>query len=53
MTPVFDSHSTTEPKPELLSADSNRNRICRCGKMYMALCMHTCVEKTTFLGKVD
>ena len=51
MTPPLDSHSTTEPEMEMLSAIATKNRICRCGKMYAALCMHTCAEKAKFLGK--
>ena len=47
----FESHSTTEPKPELLSAVLTRDRICHHREMYAALCMHTCAEKTIFLGK--
>ena len=34
---TFDSHSKTEPKPEMLSAVLTRNRICCCGKMYATL----------------
>ena len=41
VTPPLDSHSTTEPKLELLSAVSTGTRICHCRKMYAALCMHT------------
>ena len=38
--PPLDSHSTTEPKLELLSAVSTRNRICHHRTMYAALYMH-------------
>ena len=51
MTPPLDSHSTTEPKPELLSAVSNGIKICRCRKMYAALCMHTFAGKKLFWAK--
>ena len=37
VTPPLDSHSTTEPQPELLSAVSTRNRIFLHRKMYAAL----------------
>ena len=36
-TPTLDSHSTTEPKPELLSAVSTINKICHRRKMYASL----------------
>ena len=45
--------STTEPKSELLSVVSAQDRIYHRGKMYVALCMHTCAEKMIFLGKDD
>ena len=51
VTPPHDIHSTT--RLELLSAVSTRNRICHQRKMYAALYMHTCAEKTTFLAKED
>ena len=51
MTPPIDSHSTTEPKPEFLSAGSNRNRICHRRKMYAALCMHTFAEEKKIYAK--
>ena len=50
VTPPLDSHSTTEPKEELLSAVSTGSRICHCRKMNVALCMHMCPEKKSFLG---
>ena len=51
MTPNLDSQSTTEPNWEMQSAVSTRN-ISQCvGKMYVALCTHTCAEKITFVGK--
>ena len=46
VTSPIDSHSTTEPKLELLSAVST-------GKMNAALCMYMCAEKMTFEGKED
>ena len=52
-TPHLDSHSTTDPKPEILSAVLTGNRISHDGKMYAALCMCTCAEKTIFFGKDD
>ena len=51
MTPPLDSHSTTEPKLDMLLAVSTGYRIWCHGKMYAALCMHMCVEKTTFFWK--
>ena len=53
MTPHLDSHSTTDPKPEILSAVYTGNRINVMEEMYAALCMCTSAEKTTFLGKDD
>ena len=53
MTPHVDSHSTTDPKPESLSAVWTGDRISRDWEMYAALLMYTCAEKTTFLGKDD
>ena len=35
--PPLDSRSTTEPEPEMLSAVSTRNWICRCGKINAAI----------------
>ena len=49
MTPHIDSHSTTDPKPDIQSAVLTGNRISRDGKMWAALC----AEKTRFLGKDD
>ena len=51
VTPPLDTHIGTEPKPELSSAVSTGNRLCHRRKMYGALDMCTCAEKTTFLGK--
>ena len=45
MTPHLDSHSTTDPEPEI---EFNVME-----EMYPALCMCMCAEKTTFLGKDD
>ena len=54
MTPYLDSHSTTDAKQEMLSAVKTGNRIRRDGKkMYAALRMCTCAEKTTVFGKDD
>ena len=53
MTPPLDSHNTTEPNPEMLSAVSTRNRICHHGKIYVTLCVHTSAENTSFLVKDD
>ena len=39
MTPYINSHSTTEPKLEMLSVVSTENRLLRAVKMYVALCM--------------
>ena len=39
-TPYLDSHSTTDPKPEI--------EFPLMQEMYGALCMYTCAEKTTF-----
>ena len=44
MTPPLDSHSTTEPKLEILSAVSTRNRICRL-EISMRHCEWNLVQK--------
>ena len=49
MTPHLDSHSTADPKPEILSEIEFQV----IEKMYTALCMCTCAEKTIILGKDD
>ena len=51
VTPPHDSHSTTEPKPKFLSDVMTKNRIGNPRKIYAALCMHTCADKNTFIGK--
>ena len=48
MTPPLDSHSTTEPKPDMLLSVSTRNSNLMSWKMYVALYMRTHTEKTTF-----
>ena len=53
LTPCLDSNSTTEFKPDMLSAVSTINIIWRRGTMYGELCMHTCAERMTSLGKDD
>ena len=53
VTAPLNSHSTNEPKFELLSAVPTGNRICHRRKMYAALYMHTCAEKKTYFGKDD
>ena len=53
MTPHLDSHSTTDLKPEILSAVQTGNRFHVMEEMYAALCMYTCAKKTTILGKDD
>ena len=45
--------NAADPKPEILSAVYTGNRINVMEEMYAALCMFTCAEKTTFLGKDD
>ena len=50
---IKQSHSTTEPKPDMLSAVSTRNRIWCRGKMDAASCMNMCAEKTLFSRKDD
>ena len=47
MTPTFDSHITTEPKSEMLSAVSTGNRIFRDRKMYVAQA-HMCRKDDIF-----
>ena len=53
MNPHLDSHSTTDPKQEMLSTVLTGNRICRdgrnvCGIMHAHMC-----RKDDFLGKDD
>ena len=48
-TPYLDSHSRTDPQPEILSAVLTGNRIPHDGRNVRG----TCAEKTTSLGKDD
>ena len=47
LTSHLDRHSTTKPKPDMLSAVSTRSRIWHHWKIAAALCMQACTEKTT------
>ena len=52
MTPHLDSHSTTDPEPELLSLSKPEKEFHIMEEMYEALCMCMCMcaKKTTFLA---
>ena len=53
MTPHFDSHNTTDLKPEILSAVSTGNEFPVMEEIYVASRIRMCAEKTKFLGKDD
>ena len=46
MTPCLDCHSTTDLTPTMLSKPEIEFDVME--EMYVASCMHTCAEKTTF-----
>ena len=49
MTPHLDSHRTTDPKPAILSADSNGNRISRDGRNVRGIThVHMCRKDDIF-----
>ena len=49
MTPHLDSHRTTDPKPEILSADSTGNRISRDGRNVRGIThVHMCRKDDIF-----
>ena len=50
-TPHLDSHSTTDPKPEIQSAVLTRNRISCDGKKVCGIAHVNMLTKEDFLGK--
>ena len=52
-TPHLDSHSTTDPTPEIQSAVLTGIEFHVMEEMYAALCMCACAKKTTFVDKDD